>query len=291
MKKDQSFSVFENLVLENHPHASPVLRSPESLDRRIFLKNAGFVGANAWLIAALGGAALGSPSSLLAQSRGKNGKLPAELPPNGESLAVRGDFELPALPYDYDALEPVIDKETMTIHHTKHHQAYVNGLNAVVKDHPELAGKSIEELLRGFQNLPQSAQNGVRNSGGGHHNHTLFWQVMQPASQSNLPNGRLGQMIDATFDSFEKFKNAFSQNALTQFGSGWSWLVVSDGKLELMKTPNQDSPLMEGKTPILGIDVWEHAYYLKYQNRRADYVNAWWDLVNWTQVAENLEDA
>jgi Fe-Mn family superoxide dismutase len=281
MKKDQSFS-----VLENHTHVSPVLRSPKDLDRRNFLKNSFSLGAGTWLVAALSGSGLSPTGNGL-----KNRALADEFQPEKEIALVSGEFELPALPYDYDALEPVIDKETMTIHHTKHHQAYVNGLNAVVADHSELAGKSIEELLRGFHNLPPSAQNAVRNSGGGHHNHTLFWQVMRPASQPNLPNGRLGQMIDATFESFDKFKQVFNQNALTQFGSGWSWLVVSEGKLELMKSPNQDSPLMEGKTPILGIDVWEHAYYLKYQNRRADYVNAWWDLVNWAQVAENLEDA
>jgi len=278
MKKDRSFS-----DLLNRTDNSPVLRSPNDLDRRNFVRNSLALGAGAW--AAVfgiggGGARLFADTAELeyfaANERGSRGK---------------GEFELPALPYEYDALEPIIDKETMTIHHTKHHQAYVNGLNAVVAEHSELAGKSIEELLRGFKNLPPSAQNGVRNSGGGHHNHTLFWQIMRPARQQNVPNGRLGQLIDSTFDSFEKFKEVFSQNALTQFGSGWSWLAVTDGKLELLKTPNQDSPLMENKTPILGIDVWEHAYYLKYQNRRADYVNAWWDLVNWDQVAENLEDA
>ena len=197
-------------------------------------------------------------------------------------------FSLPQLPYAYDALEPIIDAETMTIHHTKHHQAYVNGLNKAVSDHAELDGMSLEELLSKIKQLPESAQTAVRNSGGGHANHSLFWNTMRPAQDNNLPGGDLAARIESTFGSFENFQEKFNQNALTQFGSGWSWLVVHNEQLELMKSANQDSPIMEGKRPVLGIDVWEHAYYLKYQNRRADYVQAWWGLVNWDQVAKNL---
>ena len=177
----------------------------------------------------------------------------------------------------------------MTLHHSKHHQAYVNGLNGVVAAHPELQSMSLVELLTRFNELPESAQTAVRNHGGGHANHSLFWQVMRPARPNNRPEGDLANLIESAFGSFDNFKEKFAENALGQFGSGWSWLVVSDGKLELMKSANQDSPLMEGKRPILGNDVWEHAYYLKYQNRRADYVNAWWDIVNWDQVAINLQ--
>lgn len=256
-----------------------VLRSKANLDRRNFVIKSAAVGTGAWL-AVTGPASIGSVIS--------NGPASLDTEP---SQNPRDSFQLGDLPYDYQALEPIIDTQTMNLHHTKHHQAYVNGLNAVVADHSDLAGKTVEELLRGFGSLPESAQTAVRNHGGGHHNHTLFWQIMRPAQEKNAPAGRLAQVIDSTFGSFDRFKEIFSNNAMTQFGSGWSWLVVADGKLELMKSANQDSPLMEGKTPILGIDVWEHAYYLKYQNRRADYVQAWWDLVNWNQVAENMQNA
>jgi Fe-Mn family superoxide dismutase len=196
-----------------------------------------------------------------------------------------GEFTLPDLPYAYDALEPVIDKETMNIHHTKHHQAYITKLNEAVAAHPELAGKSLEQLLTHIPSAPESARAALRNHGGGHHNHSLFWKVMRAPQADNAPSGPLAEQIFSTFGSFDSFKEAFSKNAMDQFGSGWSWLVVHDGELELLKTANQDSPLMDGKRPILGIDVWEHAYYLKYQNRRADYVAAWWSLVNWDEVS------
>ena len=190
-------------------------------------------------------------------------------------------FELPPLPYDYAALEPNIDETTMRIHHDKHHAGYTNKLNAAIEG-TELAGLSIEALLgKGVDALPTA----VRNNGGGFFNHSLFWQVMSP-NGGGAPGGDLAAAIDAEFGSFEAFKDAFASAAATRFGSGWAWLVYTDGKLEVYSTPNQDSPLMEGKTPLLGIDVWEHAYYLKYQNRRPEYINNWFNVVNWDYVAE-----
>ncbi len=200
-------------------------------------------------------------------------------------------FELPELGYDYDALEPHIDARTMEIHHTKHHQGYTNKLNAALEGHDELHGKSIEELLAGIDALPADIQTGVRNNGGGYVNHRLFWQIMTPGGAS-APAGDLAAAIDDKFGSFDAFKEKFSSTAGGQFGSGWGWLKVSnDGSLKVASTPNQDSPLMAGYTPILGVDVWEHAYYLNYQNRRPDYIEAWWNLVNWDVVAEQYEAA
>ncbi len=198
--------------------------------------------------------------------------------------------ELPKLPYPYDALEPHIDELTMTIHHTKHHQGYVNNLNAALDQHPELHQKSLEELLRGIDQVPEDIRTAVRNNGGGHHNHSLFWQIMAPKAGGE-PEGKLADAIKKTFGDFAKFKETFSNAAATRFGSGWAWLVVSSGNLEAYSTPNQDSPLMEGKVPILGLDVWEHAYYLKYQNRRTEYIAAWWNVVNWPEVARRFEEA
>ena len=194
-------------------------------------------------------------------------------------------FELPKLTYSYDALEPHLDARTMEIHHTKHHQAYVDNLNKAVAATPELNGHSLEQLLRGIAAVPESVRNVVKNHGGGHHNHSLFWTVMGPGGGGE-PGGALGSEITATFGSFGTLQEKLSAAAVGQFGSGWGWLVVADGKLEIFARPNQDSPLMEGKTPILGVDVWEHAYYLHYQNRRADYVKAWWNTVRWSKVAE-----
>ncbi|MFW6088464.1 MAG: superoxide dismutase [Gemmatimonadota bacterium] len=200
-------------------------------------------------------------------------------------------FELPELGYDYDALEPHIDARTMEIHHTKHHQGYTNKLNAALEGHDELHGKTIEELLAGVDALPADIRTGVRNNGGGYVNHRLFWQIMTPGGAS-APDGDLAAAIDEKFGSFDAFKEKFSSTAGGQFGSGWGWLKVSsDGRLEVASTPNQDSPLMAGYTPILGVDVWEHAYYLNYQNRRPDYIEAWWNLVNWDVVAEQYETA
>lgn len=192
--------------------------------------------------------------------------------------------ELPALPYAFDALEPHIDKQTMEIHHGRHHQTYVNNLNKALEGHADLAEKSLEDLLRNLDEVPESIRGAVRNNGGGHANHTLFWQIMSPNGGGN-PTGEIASAIDSTFGSFEKFKEEFTKAATTRFGSGWAWLVVKkDGSLAVTSTPNQDTPLMEGDTPILGIDVWEHAYYLKYQNKRPAYIEAWWNVVNWDEV-------
>lgn len=194
-------------------------------------------------------------------------------------------FELPPLPYAHDALEPHIDSRTMQIHHGKHHAAYVNNLNAALADHPQFADMSIEELLADLNSVPESARTAVRNNGGGHANHALFWQIMKPNSGGE-PTGDLAAAIDAAFGSFEQFKETFAKAGATRFGSGWAWLYVDgNGKLAVGSTPNQDTPLMEGNTPILGLDVWEHAYYLNYQNRRPDYISAWWNVVDWDAVA------
>ena len=199
-------------------------------------------------------------------------------------------FELPKLPYAYDALEPHIDKETMNIHHTKHHNTYVTNLNNAIKGNAELENKSIEELLGNLDAVPENIRTAVRNNGGGHANHSLFWEIMSP-NGGGEPTGELADAINAKFGSFEKFKEEFKQAAIGRFGSGWAWLVVNNGELEIMSTPNQDSPLMEGKTPILGVDVWEHAYYLKYQNRRPEYVEAFFNVINWDEVARRYKEA
>jgi Fe-Mn family superoxide dismutase len=198
---------------------------------------------------------------------------------------------LPDLPYAHDALEPHIDTRTMQIHHGKHHAGYVAKLNAAIEGHADLAGKSVEELLRGFADLPEAVKGGVRNNGGGHANHSLFWTVMSP-NGGGAPSGSLAAAIEATFGSFDEFKAAFSAAAGTRFGSGWAWLVVkADGSLAVYSTANQDSPFMDGDTPILGLDVWEHAYYLNYQNRRPDYVAAFWNVVDWSAVGANFDAA
>jgi len=196
---------------------------------------------------------------------------------------------LPELPYGYAALEPHIDAKTMEIHHTKHHQAYIDKLNAALEKHPELNGKSVEELLKNLSTIPEDVRMAVRNHGGGHANHSLFWLVMGP--NGGRPLGRLADEIENQWGSFEKFKETFTAAALGQFGSGWAWLATDGKKLEIMATANQDSPLSQGKVPLLGIDVWEHAYYLRYQNKRADYVTAWWNVVNWDEVSRRFEQA
>ncbi len=199
--------------------------------------------------------------------------------------------ELPPLPYDYNALEPYIDEQTMRIHHDKHHQAYVTNLNAALENYPELAGKAVEELLRNLELIPEGIRTAVRNNGGGHANHTMFWLWMKP-NGGGEPTGALAEAIGAAFGSFAEFKDGFSKAALTRFGSGWAWLSVDQkGGLVISSTPNQDTPLSEGMVPILGLDVWEHAYYLKYQNRRADYIEAWWSVVNWDEVARRYAEA
>jgi Fe-Mn family superoxide dismutase len=192
-------------------------------------------------------------------------------------------YELPALPYAHNALEPSIDEQTMQIHHGKHHQTYVNNLNAALEKHPQLQGQPIEQLIADLNAIPEDIRTAVRNNGGGHANHSFFWTVMAP-NAGGPPTGAIAEAIDAKFGSFDAFKEAFAKAATGRFGSGWAWLIKSGAGVEIVSTPNQDSPLMEGKTPVLGIDVWEHAYYLKYQNKRPDYIAAWWNVVNWDAV-------
>lgn len=199
-------------------------------------------------------------------------------------------YELPQLPYAYDALEPHIDKETMNIHHTKHHNTYVTNLNNALAGHDDLLSKSVEELIANLDAVPESARTAVRNNGGGHANHSLFWELLSPNGGGN-PSGALAEAIDAKFGGFDAFKEEFAKAATTRFGSGWAWLSVKNGELELTSAPNQDSPIMEGSTPILGLDVWEHAYYLNYQNRRPDYIGAFWNVVNWDEVSKRYESA
>lgn len=199
-------------------------------------------------------------------------------------------FELPQLPYAYDALEPHIDARTMEIHHTKHHNTYVTNLNNALEGNEELLSKSVEEVIANLDAVPEAARTAVRNNGGGHANHTLFWTVMSP-NGGGEPTGELADAINGKFGSFDAFKAEFAKAAATRFGSGWAWLAVNNGQLEVTSTPNQDSPLMEGKTPILGLDVWEHAYYLNYQNRRPDYVSAFWNVVNWEEVTNRYNAA
>ncbi|MEH7236034.1 superoxide dismutase SodA [Bacillus sp. JJ1562] len=193
-------------------------------------------------------------------------------------------YELPQLPYAYDALEPHIDKETMNIHHTKHHNTYITNVNNAIAGKADLEGKSVEELVSNLDAVPEDIRTAVRNNGGGHANHSLFWTILSP-NGGGEPTGELAEAINSKFGSFEAFKDEFSKAATTRFGSGWAWLAVNNGELEVTSTPNQDSPLMEGKTPILGLDVWEHAYYLNYQNRRPDYISAFFNVVNWEEVA------
>ncbi|SFH72918.1 superoxide dismutase [Pisciglobus halotolerans] len=199
-------------------------------------------------------------------------------------------YELPALPYAYDALEPHIDEETMKFHHDKHHATYVEKTNGALEKHPELADKSIEELVADLASVPEDIRTVIRNNGGGHANHSFFWEILSP-NGGGEPTGALKEDIASTFGSFDKFKEEFAAAGAGQFGSGWAWLVVNNGKLEITSTPNQDSPLTDGKTPILGVDVWEHAYYLKYQNKRAAYLDAFWNVVNWDEVAKRYEAA
>ena len=196
-------------------------------------------------------------------------------------------FQLPELPYGFDALEPHIDAATMQIHHGKHHQTYVNNLNAAIEKAPELEGKSLEELMRGIDSVPESVRSAVRNNGGGHWNHSMFWKVMAPGA-GGKPEGSLGSAIDRDFGGFDKFKEQWAAAGTGRFGSGWVWLINDRRKLQITSTPNQDNPLMEGKTAILGLDVWEHAYYLKYQNKRPDYITAWWNVVDWKAVGESF---
>ena len=199
-------------------------------------------------------------------------------------------YTLPELPYAFDALEPHIDARTMEIHHGKHHNAYITNVNNALAGNAELEAKSVEDLISGLSAVPEDIRTAVRNNGGGHANHSLFWTIMGPGC-GGAPSGALGEAINATFGGFDAFKDAFAKAGATRFGSGWAWLSVAGGQLEVSSTPNQDSPVMEGKTPILGLDVWEHAYYLNYQNRRPDYITAFWNVVNWGAVAERFAAA
>ncbi len=202
--------------------------------------------------------------------------------------AAAAKHTLPELPYGYDALEPYIDATTMKIHHTKHHQTYIDKLNAALEKHPDLADKKVEELVSKLDTLPESVRTAVQNHGGGHANHSLFWTVLGP-KKGGEPSGDLGKAITSTFESFANFKTKFNDAATARFGSGWAWLVKGPKGLEIVSTANQDSPLSQGKTPILGLDVWEHAYYLKYQNRRPEYIEAFWNIVNWDNVARRFQ--
>lgn len=193
-------------------------------------------------------------------------------------------FTLPELPYDYDALEPYIDAKTMEIHHSKHHATYIQKLNDAIEKHSELQEKGLNELLRNLEEVPEDIRTAVRNNGGGHSNHSLFWQLLS-ADGGGEPAGDLARAIQAEFGSFQKFQQEFAAAATGRFGSGWAWLCKDDGRLHICSTANQDTPLSNGHTPILGLDVWEHAYYLKYQNKRPDYITAWWQVVDWTEVA------
>lgn len=192
-------------------------------------------------------------------------------------------YELPALPYEFNALEPHFDEQTMIIHHDRHHATYVTNLNAALEGNEELSNKSIEELISNLDAVPENIRTAVRNNGGGHANHSLFWKLLSPNGGGN-PSGEVAEAINQAFGSYDKFKEEFTKAATTRFGSGWAWLVVDNGQLAITSTPNQDSPLMEGKTPILGLDVWEHAYYLNYQNKRPDYISAFYNVINWDEV-------
>ncbi|MBE55292.1 MAG: superoxide dismutase [Acidobacteria bacterium] len=195
--------------------------------------------------------------------------------------------ELPPLPYAYDALEPHVDEETMRIHHGKHHAAYITKLDAALEKHPDLQSKSLDELMGDLASVPEDIRTAVRNNGGGHWNHSMFWQVMGPNAGGD-PTGKVAEAITASFGNFDSLKDQFAKAAVGRFGSGWVWIVVDGDTLSVVSTPNQDNPLMDGKCAILGLDVWEHAYYLNYQNRRPDYVKAWWNVVNWVEVNKRL---
>ena len=199
-------------------------------------------------------------------------------------------FELPALPYDYNALEPHIDEATMKLHHDKHHATYVTNLNGAIEKHAELGSKTPEELIKNLDAVPEDVRAVVRNNGGGHVNHTMFWQIMKP-SGGGEPTGAIGEQIKADFGDFETFKKTFNETTAKQFGSGWGWLIFKGGKLAITTTPNQDNPISQGSFPILGNDVWEHAYYLKYQNKRPEYLANWWNTVNWEEVNKRFETA
>ncbi len=215
----------------------------------------------------------------------------APLAASAREEKAAGGFTLPPLPYDYDALEPSIDKLTMQIHHDKHHKAYVDNLNKALAGSPDLLSKDIVSILKDISSVPEKIRQAVINNGGGHANHTMFWEIMCPADKSGEPDGDLAAAIKSTFGELGNLQEKINAAGLTRFGSGWSWLVLDGGKLAILSTANQDSPLLKGQTPLLGVDVWEHAYYLKYQNRRGDYLKAWWKVVNWKEVGNRFNKA
>ncbi len=226
----------------------------------------------------------------LLQSAGAGAVTLALAPLTAWAADDKKGFNVPKLPYEFDALEPYIDAMTMEIHHDRHHKAYVDNLNKALAGNDELLGKSIDEILRNLNDVPEKIRTAVRNNGGGHANHSMFWEIMGP-KKGGKPKGDLAKAIDDTFGTLDKFQQELSQAAITRFGSGWGWLVVDQGKLKVLSTGNQNTPLSKGQIPILGVDVWEHAYYLKYQNKRPDYVKAWWNVVNWDNVAERYKAA
>lgn len=231
-------------------------------------------------------------SGTITSTRAAQPSLPLDSPSAIEiAQAPVEEFVLPPLPYAYDALEPYIDQQTMVLHHDKHHAGYVKNLNEAIANYPDLQDQSVETLLQNIESLPEAIRNTVRNNGGGHANHTLFWESMTPDA-SGMPSGAIAQAITDQFGDFAAFQEAFNTTGKDQFGSGWAWLVLnSEGELEVTSTANQDSPIMSGAQPLLGNDVWEHAYYLSYQNKRGDYLNAWWNTVNWDVVNERYEEA
>jgi superoxide dismutase, Fe-Mn family len=243
------------------------------MNRRTFFASAGIGGA-----------------SLLVLARGSRCPGADPTTANNKTLERAMSYTLPPLPYPYDALEPYIDKLTMEIHHDRHHKAYVDNLNKAIDGHADLAGLPVDQLMREIDKVPEKIRQAVINNGGGHANHSMFWQIMAKDA-GGTPSGALADDINSTFTSFATFQDHLEKAALTRFGSGWAWLLLADGKLQIASSGNQDSPLMKNQVPILGIDVWEHAYYLKYQNKRADYVKAWWHVVNWAAVAERYSKA
>jgi len=248
------------------------------MNRRKFLVNTGIVGAG------LLGGGKAAPGLLRA---GTATNSDSNLTPEEKPVA----FSVPPLPYSFDALEPHIDAKTMEIHHDKHHQAYITNANNALKDHPDLAAKPVEELIANLSAVPEAIRGAVRNNAGGHANHSFFWKILGP-NAGGAPTGKLAAEIDSTFGGFEQFKEKFQAAGVGRFGSGWAWLIVNKaGKLEIVSTPNQDSPIMDGLKPVLGVDVWEHAYYLKYQNRRPDYLKAVWAAINWEAVGKNYDAA
>jgi superoxide dismutase, Fe-Mn family len=232
----------------------------------------------------------GTTATLLGGIADSSAATPSPIGRSTQAAPATGDiFKLSPLPYNYNALEPHIDASTMRFHHDKHHAAYVKNLNAAINKYPNLKNKTLEQLLQTIDKLPQDIQGSVRNNGGGHFNHTMFWQIMSPKG-GGMPTGAIASPINKNFGSFDNFKKQFNEAGTKQFGSGWVWLVGSkNSSLKIITTPNQDSPISQGLYPIMGNDVWEHAYYLKYQNRRADYLSAWWNVVNWTEINKRFE--